>query len=432
MATPSTPNLDHVLQLISRKQLVSIVESQNAPKSLWTGAVSSGKTIASLISFLINLCNAPDEGLIVVVGKTIQAIERNLINPLQSAQLFGVLAASVHHTKGSNTATILGREVELIGAHNNLAEGRIRGSTIALAYVDEATLVPEGFWKMLVSRLRVRNLSKLLATTNPDGPAHFIRKDFLLKAAELRLAHWHFTIDDNPSLAPEVIADLHVQYTGLWYRRFILGEWCLAEGSVYDMWDETRHVVDTLPFIKHWIGAGIDYGTTNAFSAHLLGLGDDNRLYVTHEYRYDSKRALRSKAPSEYSQDIRSWLSNAERPHQPGRGIRPDWIYVDPAAADFSLQLYRDGVTNVAHANNEVLPGIRTVSTLLATDRLRVHRRCTGLIEEFPGYSWDPDAAKKGKDQPIKVEDHSLDDTRYVTHSTESIWRPSLRLEVAA
>lgn len=432
MTTPATPNLDRILKLVSRKQLISVVESQQAPKSLWTGAVSSGKTIASLIAFIIALCAAPDQGLIVIVGRTLQTIERNIIDPLQSWTLFGELSKSVHHTKGSNTATILGREVHLVGAHNNLAEGRIRGATIALAYVDEATLIPQSFWMMLMSRLRVGDLSKLLATTNPDGPAHHIRKDFLLKAAEIRLAHWHFTIDDNPSLTANVIHDLQQLYVGLWYRRFILGQWCLAEGAVYDMWDEDRHVVDILPPIRHWIGCGIDYGTTNAFSAHLLGLGADNRLYITHEYRYDSKRSLRSKSPSEYSEDVRAWLANAERPHEQARGIRPDWVYVDPAAADFSLQLYRDGLTNVAHANNAVLPGIRTVSSLLARDRLRVARRCTGLIEEFPGYSWDSDAAQKGEDKPIKVEDHSLDDVRYVAHSTEPIWQPALRLPVAA
>jgi PBSX family phage terminase large subunit len=419
MTTPSSLSLEHVLKLISPKQLISIVESQRAPKSLWTGAVSSGKTIASLIAFLMAIPEAPNQGLIVVVGKTIQTIERNLLNPLQSVEIFGELAKAVHHTPGSTTATILGREIELIGAHNNLAEGRIRGSTIALAYVDEATLVPQSFWMMLMSRLRVKNLSKLLATTNPDGPGHFIRKDFLLKATELRLAHWHFTIADNPSLAPEFIADLHTQYVGLWYRRFILGEWCLAEGAVYDMWDETRHVVDILPRITRYIALGIDYGTVNPFAGLLLGLGEDRRLYLTNEYRYDSKVSRRSKTDAEYSQALTSWLDKLQ--------VAPEWTAVDPSAASFVQQLYRDGRVTPTLANNAVVDGIRQLSSLMAMDQFRVHRSCKGWIEEVAGYSWDPKKAEKGEDAPIKTEDHSLDAGRYAVHTTEAIWHGQLK-----
>lgn len=166
---------------MSPAQIRSIVESQDAPIALWSGAVSSGKTIASLIAFLLRLAVAPDHGLIVIVGRTLQTIERNLIDPLQSTYLFGPLAKHVQHTTGSTTATILGRTVHLIGASDARAEGRIRGSTIALAYVDEATLVPYEFWMMLLSRLRVGNESRLMATTNPDGPFHWLRREFILR-----------------------------------------------------------------------------------------------------------------------------------------------------------------------------------------------------------------------------------------------------------
>lgn len=421
--TPTTLNAEliRVLRVISRKQLRSIVESRRAPLALWTGAVSSGKTIASLIAFLIALVEAPTSGLVVVVGKTIQTIERNLINPLQDPSLFGELAKMVHHTTGATTATILGREIQLIGAHNALAEGRIRGATVALAYVDEATLVPEAFWTMLLSRLRVKG-ARLLATTNPDGPGHWLRKKFLLRATEVGLVNWHFTIDDNPSLEPDYIERLHAQYVGLWFRRFILGEWCMAEGAVYDMWDEKRHKVDILPGIDRWIALGVDYGTTNPFAALLLGLGSDRRLYLAHEYRYDSKLMRRAKTDVEYSTALTGWLDK--------RQAWPEWTIVDPSAASFVQQLHRDGRVTPRLANNSVLDGIRTVSSLLATDRLRVHSSCTGWIEEVAGYSWDSDKAEKGEDAPIKAEDHSLDAGRYAIHTTQAIWQSQL-LEAA-
>lgn len=433
----TTINLDRVTKVMSPKQIRSVVESQTTPQiALWHGAVSSGKTVASLLAFLIAVSTAPSHGLIVVIGKTKDTIARNLIEALQSPTLFGPLAAHVHHTRGSNVAIILGRTVHLVGANDAKSESKIRGATIALAYVDEATLIPRGFWMMLLSRLRVPG-AKLFATTNPDGPAHWLRKDFLLRRNEpaIGLRSWKFTLDDNPSLTVEYIDRLKAQYVGLWHRRFILGDWCLAEGAVYDMWNPKQHVVDTLPTIERWIGMGIDYGTTNPFAALLLGIGRDNgraRLYLTNEWRYDSKRetAARKLTDVEYSKRVRDWLADLPHPQAPTvRGIRPEWTIVDPSAASFVTQLHRDGLTPTL-AHNEVIPGIRQFGSLLATDQLRVHSSCTGLINEVPGYSWDPDKAEKGEDAPIKVDDHSLDSGRYVIHTTEAVWRPYL-LEAA-
>ncbi|WP_067184576.1 PBSX family phage terminase large subunit [Microtetraspora niveoalba] len=416
--------LDAVFRLLSPKQIRSIVSALDTPQiALWAGAVSSGKTIASLLAFLIAVARAPDHGLVVVVGRTLQTIERNLIDPLQSSHLFGPFAAQVHHTTGSTTATIFGRTVHLVGASDVRAEARIRGATIVLAYVDEATLVPQSFWMMLLSRLRVPG-AKLLATTNPDGPAHWLRRDFILRAGQVGMRHWHFTLDDNPSLAADYVARLKAQYVGLWHRRFIAGEWCLAQGAVYDMWDPDRHVVPAtqIPQIIAWISAGVDYGTTNPFHAGLLGLGADGRLYITREWRYDSKRERRQLTDVEYSERFRGWL---------GQGERPQYVIVDPSATSFRVQLHHDGVTATL-GDNEVLPGIRTTASLLATGRLLVSDACPDVIDEFPGYSWDEKAAELGEDKPIKANDHGLDMVRYAVHTTRAVWQHRLASPVLA
>lgn len=418
---------------LSRRQIASIVEAQEAPLALWSGAVSSGKTIASLIAFLIRLVAAPDHGLIVIVGRTLQTIERNLLDPLQSTHLFGPLAKHVHHTTGNTTATILGRTVHLIGASDAKAEGRIRGSTIALAYVDEATLVPHSFWMMLLSRLRVGDQSRLLATTNPDGPFHWLKRDFIDRRDEVELRHWHFTIDDNPSMDPGVVARMKRQYTGLWYRRFILGEWCLASGSVYDMFDEDRHVVDLLPYMRRWLAVGIDYGTVNPFAAVLMGWGEDNHLYAVSEYRYDSAKEHRQLTDAEYSRGVREWLATVRRPGEQGtaRGVTPEWIFVDPSAASFMNQLWTERVPNIAPAVNDVLDGIRSVSVALGSGLLRIHRSCTGLLGELPTYAWDERAAERGEDKPLKLNDHSADALRYAVHSVAHEWRGLIDYEEA-
>lgn len=407
--------------ILSPKQQRSIAHSRNSKLALWTGAVSSGKTIASLIAFLGAVAEAPDTGLVVIVGRTLQTIERNIIDPLQASTLFGPLTKHVVHTPGSPTAKIFGRTVHLIGASDARSEGRIRGSTIALAYVDEATLVPQAFWMMLLSRLRVPR-ARLLATTNPDGPAHWLRKDFILRAAEVNMRVFEFRIRDNPSLTMDYIRDLAAQYTGLWRRRFINGEWCVAEGAVFEMFDPDRHVIrGKVPQLSLLPGVGVDYGTTNAFSAHLLGVaaadaskGLPERLVLVREYRHDPRRALYQKTDAQFSRELRDWIGTDQ----------PQWIAVDPSATSFKLQLFHDGLTNVVNAENGVIDGIRLMGSLLHADRLQIHESCTGLLDEMPGYSWDPKAAAAGEDKPMKVDDHSVDSSRYVIATTQQLWRP--------
>jgi PBSX family phage terminase large subunit len=424
-------DLTTATRLLSRKQIRSIAESQGARISIWSGAVRSGKTIASLIAFLIAVATAPDQGLILIVGRTLQTIERNVIEPLQDSALFGLVAGQISHTRGATTMVILGRTVHLIGAGDARAEGRIRGATAYLAYVDEATLIPESFWNQLLARLSVPG-ARLLATTNPDGPAHWLRREFLLRTAELSLGSWHFTLDDNPSLDPTFVANLKIENVGLWYRRNILGEWCLAEGAIYDMWDTERHVTTDMPPMERWISLGVDYGTKNPFAAILIGIGADRRMYAVAEYRYDSKVERGQLTDGQYSTELQAWLTRVPRPHErsgvaeQAYGVRPEHIYIDPSAASFSTQLWADQVPGVAAADNDVMSGIRTVSTLLARDRLRVHTSCRGLIGEIAGYSWDDKAAERGDDKPIKVADHSVDALRYGIHSSAWIWRPML------
>lgn len=399
---------------LSPKQIQSIVESKQARISCWTGAVRSGKTIASLLAFLMAVAEAPDSGLILCVGRTLQTIERNLLDPLTDRTIFGPVADHVHHTRGATTAVILGRTVHLIGASDARAEGRIRGATVYLAYVDEATLVPESFWNQLLARLSVPG-ARLLATTNPDSPAHWLRKKFILRAGELNLATWHFTLDDNPGLDPAYVAALKAEYVGLWYKRFIQGLWVMADGAIYEAFDEKRHVVPALPAIRRYIAAGLDFGTTNPTHAVMLALGDDDTLYVTSEWRYDSRTQLGSLAPVEYSKRVREWFWAQPEP--------PAWFIVDPAAKDFREQLKVDGLPTKA-GDNSVVEGIRTISSLFARDRLKIHASCVHLLDEIPGYTWDPDKALAGEDVPIKLDDHGLDAMRYAIFTTRSTWRP--------
>jgi PBSX family phage terminase large subunit len=422
---------------LSPAQERSIAQS-TARINIWAGSVRSGKTIGSLLRWLMYVARAPRGGALVVVGKTYDTVSRNIFGPLADPAITGSVSRLIKYTRGAPTATILGRTIEVITANDVRAEGRLRGLTCAGAYVDEATLIPENFWDQLLARLSVPG-AQLFATTNPDNPGHWLRKKFILRAGELDLRYWHFTLDDNHALDPAYVDNLKREFVGLWYRRFILGHWVQAEGAVYDMWDPDRHVVNVLPPMSRWVGLGVDYGTVNPFAGLLLGVGQQlagpdrrPRLYLAGEYRYDSRAQRRQLTDVEYSHRLRAWLDSFPIPHAPGLvGVRPEWTVVDPSAASFVQQLYKDGLTPTL-ADNSVLDGIRLVSSLLAAGLLLVHRSCTGWIEEIGGYAWDDKAAMQGEDKPIKVDDHSLDAGRYVAKTTEALWLPQLDYQEAA
>ena len=407
---------------LSRKQVESIV-CADARINVLTGSIRSGKTIASLLRWLMFVATAPHGGNLVVIGRTRESIARNIFQPLQDPTLFGPLARLVSYTAGAPTALILGRRVDVLGASDARAEAVLRGLTVAGAYVDEATLIAEAFWAQLLGRMSVPG-AKLFATTNPDGPAHWFKKQVIDRADDLGYRVFRFQLTDNEWLCrtnPAYVEQIMREYVGLWYRRFILGEWVQADGAVYDMWDPARHVIahEALPVISRVVGLGIDYGTTNATRGMLVGVGlnPDPRLYVLDEW------APSKGTDAELSQSLQGWL--------PGRP-QPEWIFVDPAAASFKLQLFHDGMTNVANGANSVLPGIRTIASLLATDRLKVSDRCTHLIDQLPGYAWDSKATDKGEDKPIKVNDHEVDALRYAVHSSRALWRDQIPLVTAA
>ena len=409
---------------LSRKQILSIVQA-DARINLWEGSVRSGKTIASLLRWLIYVASAPRGGELVMVGRTRDSLYRNIIAPLMNPDLFGELASQTRANNGAPMATILGRTVHVLGANDAKAEPKVRGMTCAGAYVDELTTLPKTFFDQLVARCSVPG-AQIFATTNPDNPGHWVKRDYLKRAAATRLASWHFVLDDNPFLDPEYVAALKATYTGLFYRRNILGHWVQAEGAIYDAWDEQRHVVSELPHMARWLCDSIDYGTTNPYSDLLIGLGVDHNLYVASEYRWDSRAERRKLTDAEYSAARRRWLAAVPHPQSNVVGIRPEWTVVDPSAASYIEQLHRDGVHGVTPADNTVLDGIRTVGSLIAAGRLKVHESARGLIEEIPGYSWDDDKAEKGEDAPIKLDDHSCDALRYGVRTTEALWRPHI------
>jgi len=405
---------------------------------IYEGSVRSGKTVASLLGFL-RFARAGPAGNLLMAGKTERTLKRNLIDPL--TEMLG--PARCRHLAGSGELHLVGRRVYLAGANDERAQEKIRGLTLAGAYCDELSTFPESFFAMLLSRLSLEG-ARLFATTNPDAPTHWLKAGYLDRAAlhasaageleapdgetPLDLARFSFRLSDNPYLSEGYVRAISAEYSGLWRRRFILGEWVAAEGAIYDMLDLTpgaRHVCRELPAIEdYWLS--IDYGTTNPFSALLIGLGVDARLYVVREWRWAARTKHRQLTDAEYAARLTAWVEGGcegAEPATPDAPLPIRGIVIDPSAASFRAQLQRAGWGWATRAENEVLDGIRSTASLLAAGRLRIHESCTELLRELAGYVWDARAAERGEDAPLKQDDHGPDALRYFVASESRLWR---------
>lgn len=407
---------------LSVKQQNSILDA-TARINIWEGSIRSGKTIASIMRWLDYVNHAPP-GALALVGKTKDTIGRNIQDVIHA-----VRPDAISYVRGANTCRILGRQIEVVGANDKKAENKIRGLTLAGAYADEITVLPEDFWKQTLGRLSVRG-AKLFGTTNPDNPQHWLRKNFLQRAEQLNLYQVHFELDDNPSLDPDYVASLKAEYTGLWYKRFIQGLWVSADGAIYDMLDETAHcrpAPDKSLWQAAWVG--IDYGTSNPTHAVLVVLAGD-RLYAVAEWQHDG-RAKGQLTDAQISARLADWLAG----EMADTGVTPT-VVLDPSAASLRVQMRSDSWPGLRTADNRVEVGIRTTSSLFGGSKLAVDKdACPILWDELCGYVWDDEKLLRGVEEPVKTDDHGPDALRYQVMAARPVWRhwlPNLAAEDAA
>jgi len=414
--------LSPAVTAVSPKQL-DFLRNSSARVNICTGSIRSGKTIVTLLRWLFFVAKAPRGGELVMFGRTRDAVWRNCIMPLQNPSLFGRLSAHVVGNYGAPTVTILGRRVHVLGASDSKAEKVIRGMTVAGAYFDEITVAAEELFTQLLGRMSVTG-AKLFGSTNPDNPAHWLKEKFLDRVDELPdWKHWHFTLPDNPSLSAEYIESISAEFTGLWYKRFILGEWVAAEGAVFPMFNPATHVIpwDDVPPLHRVMAIGVDYGTTNPTAAIVLAQGQDGDLYAIDEWSYSSRDHNTPLTDAQLADRLEHFLTVD---HAPGDPRQPDVFILDPSAASFRTELALRGQP-VMNADNNVTYGIQTLASLFSEQRLYVTDRCQRLLREIPGYAWDDKATAEGKDQPIQVNDHAIDALRYAVVTTERAWRPN-------
>ena len=363
------------------------------------GAVRSGKTMAMGLSFFLWAMACFDGKKFGVCGKTISSLRRNVLSEILP-RLEG-LGATWKEKRTENLVTVAfwGHENQfyIFGGRDESSASLIQGITFAGVLLDEVALMPQSFVEQACARCSVAG-SRLWFNCNPAGPSHWFYKSWILGARERNCLRLHFTMEDNPSLTEAIRKRYERLYTGVFYRRFILGQWAQAEGRVYDFFEpEMAKPVPQGPFDKWYISC--DYGTVNPTSMGLWGRCG-SVWYRVSEFYFDSRAKQRQMTDEEYAAALEKLAGR--------RQITA--VIVDPSAASFIAVLRKRG-WRVQKAVNEVLSGIRRTSDCLKEGRIVICLDCADCLREMDEYVWD--LSSGAKDRVKKEHDHAMDDMRY-------------------
>ena len=361
------------------------------------GAVRSGKTLCMGVAFLLWAMICFHDQQFALCGKTIGALRRNLLpGVLAELRRLGVTWEE-RRSENSITMHFGGRTNRflLFGGRDEGSAALIQGVTLAGLLLDEVALMPRSFVEQACARCSVTG-SKLWFNCNPEGPEHWFYREWIGKAEERKALYLHFTMDDNPSLAPYIRQRYERLYTGIFYRRFVLGEWAAAEGLIYDFFDREKDAVPTPKGEMEAWRVSIDYGTVNPTSMGLWGRRN-GVWYRVEEYYYDSRREGQQKTDAEYVEALRALCGDR----------RVERVIVDPSAASFQAALRQAGFP-VRAADNRVLDDIRVTAGLLRNGQIALCGSCGDCLREIALYCWE-----SGKEAPRKENDHAMDEMRY-------------------
>ena len=372
------------------------------------GAIRSGKTVSMSLSFVFWAMTSYNGQNFAMCGKTIGSFRRNVLFWLKL--MLKSRGYTVADHRADNLVIISKGDITnnfyIFGGKDESSQDLIQGITLAGVFFDEVALMPESFVNQATGRCSVEG-SKYWFNCNPDGPYHWFKVNWIDKASEKKLLYLHFTMDDNLSLSEKIKERYRSMYSGVFFKRYILGLWCMAEGMIYDMFDAARHVVknpENLVKANYYVSC--DYGTQNATVFLLWCKDTEGKWICIREYYYSGREEASQKTDTEYADDLKEWLG----------GIKPVKIIVDPAAASFIAELKKRGYS-VKKAKNDVLDGIRYVASLLNQDQIAIEEGCINTRKEFASYVWDEKASERGEDKPVKQFDHCMDALRYFCYT---------------
>ena len=384
-----------------------LTKFKNRKAIICDGSVRSGKTVSMILGFVHWAMRFFDGKNFGICGKTISSTERNIILPLlnmpditdyYSLQYIRGENKRIIIRSGSHTNTFF-----IFGGKDESSYTLVQGITLSGVLFDEVALMPKSFVDQAVARTLSEPEARYWFNCNPESAEHWFYKEWICNTRQKKALHLHFTMQDNPILSPEQIADAERLYTGVFYNRYIKGLWCVAEGLIYPMFDKAVHVThhpELQPGGDYYISC--DYGTLNPTSTGLWYLQPDGHAIRLREYYYDGRKTKTPRTDEEHYAALKQLAGDVA-----GK-VRA--VIVDPSAASFIECIRRHGLFRVWQADNSVLNGIRDTSSLLQMQYLHICDNCTDIIREFSLYRWDESATE---DRPIKENDHAMDDMRY-------------------
>ena len=396
-----------IYQRLSKRQLLAMLWWQqprfkDRDALICDGSIRSGKTVCMTVGFVLWSMSVFNGEKFAICGKTVESLRRNVILNMRD---WIPPDLQIVEKRSENKLIIsdgCGRENTyfMFGGRDESSYMLIQGITLAGALLDEVALMPRSFVEQACARCSVPG-SKLWFNCNPEGPEHWFYKSWVLKSKEMNALHIHFTMEDNLSLDRDIKARYERMYAGVFYDRYILGKWVLAEGLVYPMFGPDN-ITDEIPEHGDYY-ISCDYGTLNPFSAGLWCVTDKKAVRIR-EYYYSGRDSQASKTDEEYYTELEKLAGE----------LPVESVIVDPSAASFIETIRRHGRFSVRKAKNDVLDGIVTTSRYIKKKQIQVNPSCKDAIREFGLYRWDD---KSQEDKPIKENDHAMDEIRYMAQT---------------
>lgn len=359
------------------------------------GAVRSGKTSIMTWAFIDWAMREFNGQRFGICGKTVDSSTKNIIIPFISMSL----AKERYTMRWRRSDKLL--EVrrgfttnyfEVFGGKDESSQDLIQGRTFAGVLLDEVVLMPQSFVNQALARCSVDG-AKLWFSCNPGSPQHWFYLEWIKKHKERNALYLHFEMEDNPSLSEKTLERYRSQYSGVFYDRYILGKWVLAEGLVYPMFGKDCIVEQITEPCERYV-ISMDYGIQNPTAMILWGKQGDT-WYALKEFYHSGRETGSQKTDQQYYDELEKLAGD----------LPIDCLIVDPSATSFIALARQNHRFKVRKAINDVVDGIQKTAACLSSGKIKICACCERSIQEFGLYSWDDKAVE---DTPIKENDHCL------------------------
>lgn len=373
------------------------------------GSVRSGKTIACNARWIEFLENSKSDEFLIS-GKSSQSLRRNVIRPL--LKMLNTEGKEYSYHKRDGELEIEDKLCYVMGFNDEKAVDVIAGMSVGGWLADEIARCPQSAVEMAISRCSDTG-AKMFWNTNPDSPYHYIFINYinnkeLLESGTVKT--FKFLLDDNPNLDPHYVTELKRvnKKSEVFYKRNILGQWVIAEGAIYDMFDTKKNVYKKLPFDINDINICCDYGVSTVTTFGVMGIHKDetdgNTYCLMEETYYDKEEVGVAQSDSERVDD----LVKLQDKHQLDEN---NTIYLPHDAASLKTACEKDSRIRmqVETYTPNTYEDIKVIQDLFARGKFLIHQDCANSISQVQTYSWDKKAQQRGEDKPLKINDHCPD-----------------------